>query len=268
MPQQRARPAYLDVPFVALAHRGGFSDRAPIACENTLRAFQAAWDLGYRYLETDVHVTRDGVLVAFHDVELDRVTDTVGRIAELTWEEVSRARIGAVGEYSGERVPKFSELLDAFPEARFNIDIKAPSGEWLLAELLAERGAAARVCIGSFSGSRLRRFRGLSRGRVATSMPPLQVALFCLLPFLRKVMPLTGQAFQIPERDERTGLRLVSRRMIAAAHRRGMAVHVWTVNDRSDMERLIELGVDGLITDDIAMLKDVLIARNLWEEHA
>ena len=263
MPQQRTRPAYLDVPFVALAHRGGFSQAAPAEFENSMRAFASAWDAGYRYLETDVHVTRDGVLVAFHDRALDRVTNDVGRIAHLTWDEIARARIGGA-----EPIPRFDELLAAFPTARFNVDLKAPGVEQPLIDVLGRAAAWDRVCVGSFSGGRLRSFRRLSGGRVATSAPPLEVGVLSLLPGVRSAWPLTGSVFQVPERDPRTGLRIVGRRMIDAAHRRGAAVHVWTVNDRLDIERLIDLGVDGLVTDDIATLKDVLIDRNLWEGNA
>lgn len=263
MLQPRSRPDYLDVPFAALAHRGGYCDAAPAEFENSLRAFSAAWELGYRYLETDVHVTNDGVLVAFHDSVLDRVTDASGRIADLSWAEVSRARIGGT-----EPIPRFEELLAGFPEARFNVDIKAVGAERPLAETLRWHAAEDRVCVGSFSGKRLRQFRTLSRDRSVSAAPPLEVVVLSQLPGVRALWPFNGRVFQVPERDARSGLRIVNRRMIDAAHRRGAAVHVWTINERSDMERLIDLGVDGLVTDNIATLKDVLIARGLWEGNA
>ena len=263
MPQHSGRSAYLDAPFVALAHRGGFSAGAPIGLENTMSAFSAAWQLGYRYLETDVHTTSDGVLVAFHDDTLDRVTDIGGRIAERSWAEVAEARIGGQ-----EPIPRFDELLAAFPDARFNVDLKAPGTESLLAAMIERHAAWDRVCVGSFDGARLRRFRRMVGDRVATAASPFTVAVFSLVPGLRTIWPRPGGVFQVPEIDERTGVRVVSERMLRAAHRRGAAVHVWTVNDRADMERLIDLGVDGLITDDIETLKRVLIERSMWEERA
>ncbi|MBN9612760.1 MAG: glycerophosphodiester phosphodiesterase [Actinobacteria bacterium] len=260
MPQQPVRHPYLEAPFAALAHRGGFSNGVPRTLENSMPAFHGAWELGYRYLETDVHVTADGVLVAFHDLTLDRVTDTHGAIADLTWAEIATARIG--GE---EPIRRFEELLTAFPLARFNIDLKAPGTETPLAEMIARHDAWDRVCVGSFSGARLRRFRRIVGDRVATAATPSAVGLFALVPGLRAVWPQAGRVFQVPERDERTGLRIVSAGMLRAAHRRGIAVHVWTVNDRAEMNRLIDLGVDGLVSDDIVTLKEVLIERGLWE---
>ncbi|MFP5415368.1 MAG: glycerophosphodiester phosphodiesterase family protein [Actinomycetes bacterium] len=257
----RAAPTdYFDVPFAALAHRGGACADAPIEVENSLRAFTAAWAMGYRYLETDVHVTADGTLVAFHDDVLDRVTDAGGRLAALPWVEVARARIGGT-----EAIPTLDELLDALPLARFNIDIKAPAAVEPLARTLAAHGALTRVCVGSFSTRRLARFRRLTRGAVATSASPLEVGVFALAPGVRGVWPLHGRAFQMPTHEPRTGVRLLRPGVIEAAHRRGAAVHVWTVNDRTEMESLIDLGVDGIVTDDIATLKAVLVARDLWE---
>lgn len=252
--------AYFDAPFAALAHRGGFSPAAPLSVENSLRAFAAAWDLGYRYLETDVHVTADGVLVAFHDERLDRVTDARGAVADLPWDAVREARIGGT-----EPVPTLDDLLDALPHALVNIDLKASGAVVPLAAALDRHHAHDRVCVGSFGERRIREFRRLTSGRVATSASPVEVAVFGLIPGVRALWPLRAGAFQLPERHERTGVRLLSRGMLDAAHLRGARVHVWTVNDRSDAERLIELGVDGIVTDDLVMLKDVLVARDLWE---
>lgn len=258
-----ADSASFDAPFLALAHRGGFCPAAPPEIENSLRAFQAAWDLGYTHMETDVHVTRDGALIAFHDDALDRVTDHTGRVADLSRAEVALARIGGT-----EPIPTLDELLDALPQARFNIDLKASGAVAPLAETLRRHGAERRVCVASFSGSRLAAFRRLTQGRVATSASPLEVAVFAWKPAVRRVWPLRAQVFQLPEREVHTGLPLLRFGLIGAAHRRGAAVHVWTVNERATMERLIDAGVDGLVTDDIVTLKSVLIERDLWEGHA
>lgn len=255
--------AYFDAPFLALAHRGGFCPAAPPAVENSLRAFRAAWELGYTHMETDVHVTRDGTLIAFHDDELDRVTDATGRVADLTAADVARARIGG-----SEPIPTLDELLDALPNARFNIDLKASGAVAPLAETLRRHGAEHRVCVASFSLARLSAFRRLTGGRVATAASPVEVAVFAWKPWVRRVWPLHAQVFQVPEREERTRVPLLRFGLIGAAHRRGVGVHVWTVNERADMERLIEAGVDGLVTDDLVTLKSVLIERNLWEGHA
>lgn len=255
--------AYFTAPFTALAHRGGITEDAPAEVENSLRGFVAAWAFGFTHLETDVHVTSDGTLVAFHDKVLDRVTDASGHLADLPWAEVSRARIGG-----SEPIPTLAELLDALPQARFNIDLKAPGAIEPLVATLEQHGALDRVCVGSFHRASIAAFRRLTDGRVATSASPVEVGVFGLVPGVRDRWPLAGQAFQMPTHEPRTRLPLVTRGMIEAAHRRGAVVHVWTINDRPEMERLIELGVDGLVSDDLATLKAVLVERDLWEGHA
>ncbi len=250
---------YFDVPFAALAHRGGYSPGAPPEVENSLRAFTAAVELGFDYLETDVHATADGELIAFHDDRLDRVTDAGGLIAQLPYSEVARARIGG-----SEPVPRLADLLDALPSSRFNIDIKHPSAIRPLVATLREHRAEERVCVSSFEGSSVRAFRRATGGAVATGASPREVAGFAV-PGLRRRWPLTAQAFQMPVREPRTGMRLLTPGFIAAAHARGARVHVWTINDRAEMERLLDLGVDGIVSDDLLTLKDVAVERGLWE---
>lgn len=248
---------------MALAHRGGYSPDAPPAVENSLRAFRAAVALGYRYLETDVHVTSDGVLVAFHDEALDRVTDAVGAIADLPWSTVQQARIGGT-----EPLPLFGQLLEEFPNARFNVDLKASRAVEPLARLIDSHAAHDRVCVGSFSGATLAAFRRAVARPVALSASPVEIAVFGWLPVVRRLWPLKGDAFQMPTHEPRTGLPLLGRGMVRAAHARSAAVHVWTINDAATMHRLIDLGVDGIVADDIVTLKAVLVERALWEEDA
>ena len=197
--------AHLDRPgaVLAFAHRGGAYHPELEGLENTVAAFRHAADLGYRYLETDVHATRDGVLLAFHDTVLDRVTDLRGEIATLTQEEVGEALIGG-----RERVPTLAQLFEEFPEARFNIDIKAAPAIPLLAAFLEEREAWDRVLVASFSPGRLRAFRDLTDGRVATSAHPWELVAFRFLPSGRLARRLTGgrpSALQVPH--QRRGFR-------------------------------------------------------------
>ena len=139
---------------IAMAHRGGALHPDNIGYENSLHAFQNAVDLGYRYLETDLHATSDGVVIAFHDSKLDRVTDRTGVVAELPWSEVSKARING-----HEPIPRLDELLEHFPDIRFNLDIKAENGLKPAAGVLRAANAIDRVCVSSFSQSRVRRIR-------------------------------------------------------------------------------------------------------------
>lgn len=264
---QATRPhtgfAFLDEPrgVLAFAHRGGSFHPELEGLENTLAAFQHAVDLGYRYLETDVHTTRDGVLLAFHDTVLDRVTDHSGEVATMSHADVQAALIGG-----RETVPTLAGLFDTFPDARFNIDIKSPGAVRPLADFIAARHCEDRVLVGSFSGRHLRAFRRLTRGRVATSAHPLEVLAFLLSPGGRVADLLTRgrvAALQVPHRRGR--LRVVSRRLVANAHAAGKHVHVWTVDDPAEMEELLARGVDGLMTDRTDILKDVLSAHGLWE---
>lgn len=255
---------YLDEggPVLAFAHRGGAYHPEIEGLENTMAAFAHAVALGYRYLETDVHVTSDGVLLAFHDTVLDRVTDMVGEVSGTTYEQVQKALIG-----DRERIPSLAALFEAFPQARFNIDLKAAGAVQVLADFLAERRAWDRVLVGSFSGSRLRAFRRATGGRVATSASPLQVAAFRLLPSGWLADRLTGRvvkALQVPHRRGR--LRIVTPGLVRRAHAAGKHVHVWTVDEPEEMRELLDRGVDGLMTDRTDILRDVLRDRGQWRE--
>ncbi|MDP3893564.1 glycerophosphodiester phosphodiesterase [Nocardioides sp.] len=247
---------------LAFAHRGGAYHPELEGLENTLAAFQHAVDLGYDSLETDVHATRDGVLLAFHDAALDRVTDRQGEIASLTVAEVLESLIGG-----RERVPRLRDLIERFPQVRFNIDLKSDAAVPLLAQLVAELDVWDRVLVGSFSRRRLNRFRRLTGGRVPTSAHPAEVVLFRLLPSARLADLLTRgrvACLQIPHRRGR--LVVTTPGLVRRAHRVGKHVHVWTVDDPAEMRLLLDRGVDGLMTDRTDLLKEVLIERGQWRD--
>ncbi len=255
--------AYLDDPrgVLAFAHRGGAFHPEIEGLENTLSAFRHAVDLGYRYLETDVHATRDGVLLAFHDSVLDRVTDRVGQVARLDADEIQSALIGG-----RESVPTLAQLFDEFPDARFNIDIKAAGAIRLLADFITARGAEDRVLVGSFVGPHLRAFRDLTGGRVATGALPAEVAAYAVGPSARIADRLTRgrpAALQVPHRRGRVPV--TTRALVRRAHAAGKHVHVWTIDDPAEMHELLDLGVDGLMTDRTDILRDVLVERGQWE---
>lgn len=241
---------------VALAHRGFSTD----GLENSMAAFQAAVDLGYRYLETDVHGTSDGVAVALHDSTLDRTTDAAGDVAALPWATVRRAKIGGV-----EPVPLFEDVLGTWPEVRINVDVKTESGIEPVAQAIERSQAHDRICLGSFSTERrLATLARLSRP-VATSAGTSEAAAFwrAARRLGRTQTALaTVDALQVPWKHR--GLRVVRRRDVELAHALGKQVHVWTVNDPALMETLLDLGVDGLISDRADLLKEVLVARGQW----
>lgn len=251
----RIRHPYLDHPStIAFAHRGGAAD----GIENTAAAFRRAADAGYRYFETDVHTTADGRLVAFHDATLDRVTDAHGRIAALPWDEVRRARV------AGREPPAlFEELLEEFPLARWNVDLKAESALEPLVELIRRTASWDRVCVGSFSEGRVARAARLAGPRLATSYGARGV-LGLRLASYGLPAPVRGGAVcaQVPETHN--GVRVVDRRFVRTAHARGLQVHVWTVNDPERITALLDLGVDGIMTDHLETLRTVLTDRGLW----
>lgn len=239
---------------IAMAHRGGAKHPDLIGYENSLHAFQHAVDLGYRYLETDLHATSDGVVIAFHDDKLDRVTDRTGVIAELPWSEVSQAKING-----HEPIPRLDELLEHFPDTRFNLDIKAEGGLEPAAQVLRAANAIDRICVSSFSQSRVNRIRKLLGPRLCTGYGELEIVLIRFLPF---ALNARGACLQIPERYK--SLHVLTPGLIKRAHSRGKQVHVWTVDDPDTMRRMLDDGVDGLITDRTDLLKDVLVERGQW----
>ncbi|MDI3406554.1 glycerophosphodiester phosphodiesterase [Streptomyces cavernicola] len=252
----RPRHPYLDAPApIAFAHRGGTAD----GLENTAVAFRRAVDSGYRYLETDVHATADGKLVAFHDATLDRVTDSGGRISTYKWAEMQHARVAG-----SEPVPLFEDLLEEFPEACWNVDIKAEPALRPLVDLIRRTRAWDRVCVGSFSESRVARAQQLAGPRLATSLGTRGVAALRLRSYgIPAALRRSAVAAQVPE--VQSGVRVVDHRFVRTAHALGLQVHVWTVNDRERMAALLDLGVDGIMTDHLGTLVEVLKERGAWE---
>ncbi|MCD9623021.1 glycerophosphodiester phosphodiesterase [Rhabdothermincola salaria] len=249
----RTRPAFLDHPGpLAIAHRGGAGDWP----ENTMPAFAAAVELGYRHVETDVHVTADGVVVAFHDERLDRVTDRSGLIRELPYADVRRARVGGT-----EVVPRLDEVLLSWPELFVNIDPKHDSVVEPLAEVLQRSGSVERVCIGAFSDRRIARLRAMLGPSLCTGMGPAAIARLRAAGYGLPYRP-TEDCAQVP--THQGPIPIVDERFVRRAHQLGVAVHVWTIDDAVEMERLLDLGVDGIMTDRPRVLKDVLVARGQW----
>ena len=246
--------AFLDWPGpIAFAHRGGASE----VPENTMPAFEHAINLGYTYLETDVHVTADGVLLAFHDDHLDRVTDRTGTIAELPWSVVRQAKVDG-----REPIPLFEDLLGAFPDARINVDPKHDAATDPLVAVLRRCRAVERVCIGAFSDKRIARMRTLCGPTLCTSLGPRDIAKLRAASVGTPRLRFPAPCAQVP--TEAYGVTLVDQRFVDVAHSRGMQVHVWTIDDDAEMRRLLDLGVDGIMTDHPARLKALLELRGQW----
>lgn len=263
-----ARHPFLNHPGpIAFAHRGG-SAEAP---ENTYASFAHAISLGYRYLETDVHASADGVVVVCHDPTLARTAGRPGLIRELTWRDLADVKV-----QGNEPLPRLDEVLSSWPGARFNIDAKHPSVVGPLAEILRRRGELDRVCVTSFSDGRIAALRRLLGPGLCTAMGPraitaLRVASLLPLPTSRAegaTRPGWSRAWagaaaaQVPISSRKVPV--TDRRFVAAAHRAGLAVHTWTIDDEATMGALLDLGVDGIMTDHPSRLKAVLERRNAW----
>lgn len=249
--------------FAAIAHRGGAGHTDLAGKENTLAAFRHAVALGYRYVETDVHGTRDDQVVVFHDDELSRVSDGRGAIADYALTEVNRLRVGG-----SEPIPTLDEVLETFPDTCFNIDIKHAGAITPLVKTIERHRAQDRVCVASFSVERLRAFRRLMGRRVPTSVSTIGVVWNGYVPVLPRLLNSPGVAIQIPV-TRRVGGRhvpVLTPRLLRHAHMAGKVVHIWTVDDPLEMHRLLDMGVDGIVSDRTDLLKQVFTERGIWED--
>jgi len=251
----RARFAFLDHPGpIAFAHRGGGKEQP----ENSMAAFAHAVGLGYRYVETDVQATRDGVPVVFHDAALDALTDRAGKIADLSWEEVRRARTAG-----REPLARLDDLLGSWPGLRVNLEPKSDRAVEPLADAVRRADALDRVCVGSFSSARVRRTRKLLGPKLCTSLGPMGVTRLRLASFgLPAGSGFVAAAAQVA--THHYGVRVVDDTFLKAAQRHGLHVHVWTIDQEPEMERLLDLGVDGIMSGRPRLLKAVLQRRGQW----
>ncbi len=246
---------------IRFAHRGS----RVLWPENTLHGFGAAVDeLGYRYLELDLHLSADRVPMVVHDATLDRTTDGTGPVAARTVAELQELdaahRFDPENDYplrgSGITVPTLDEVYRAWPEVRLNIDLKASGEEWAVAEVIRANSAEHRTLVGSFSDRRITRFRRITGGAVAVSAGPVAATRMYLASRLGiPTRPRRVQAYQVSE--QYAGF-TVDRKLSEAVHRAGAQIHVWTVNEAEEIRRLFDAGVDGIITDRPDVLNEVL----------
>jgi len=251
---------------VPIAHRGS----RVLWPENTDVSFRGAFELGYRHFETDLHLTSDGVLVCFHDDTVDRTTDGSGPVSQFTLEQLQaldaghrhRTDDGFPFRGKGAKVPTLEWLLLTFPETCVVVDLKEDGLAGPLAALIDDLGAHDRIIVGSFVDARLADFRLLTDGRVPVSSGPALSRSWVLASRVGRGVAGDAAALQLP--THMRGVRVVDEKLVAAAHAAGLQVHVWTVNTPSEMTRLLDMGVDGLVTDRPDLLKDLLVERREW----
>jgi glycerophosphoryl diester phosphodiesterase len=251
---------------VNLAHRGA----SALAPENTIEAFRLAVEAGAGGLELDVHMTRDGHIVVIHDATVDRTTNGTGAVSEMTLEELRRLDAGhnfspeggPTRPYRGRgvRVPTLGEVLREFPGVAVNIEIKAgtPGIDEKVLGVLREANALGRALVVSTPHDIVKRFRKVSGGHVSTGASRWEIGVFYISSRFRLeglVRP-AYDALQVPLRHR--GLPVVTPRFVRAAHARGVRVDAWTINQADEMRRLLDLGVDVIMTDRPGMLAEVL----------
>ncbi|QPK94405.1 glycerophosphodiester phosphodiesterase [Actinomyces sp. zg-332] len=248
---------------IVIPHRGGCNE----AIENSWVALEHAHSLGYKYFETDVRATKDNVVVIYHDDTLERVNNHTGRVEDMTWEELSQ-----ISYSDGSQIVRLEDALKKYSDLHFNIDLKNDRVVQPMIDLLSEMPEVEdRILIASFSSTRLRRIRKAFNGRIKTSLSMAEVIKMKLASTLTISPRLFGVpyprqgvvAVQVPVKFG--FIKVVTKRFISACHRRGMAVQVWVVDDPSEMEYLIDLGVDGLFTDSPSVAKQLLIDKGLWK---
>lgn len=265
---KRADPFSAEHP-IAFSHRGGRL-RWP---ENTLLAFRNSAELGYQYFETDLHLSADGVLMVFHDDTLDRTTDGSGPINDYTADELkgfdAAFRFGSDRGWpyrgQGVTIPTLEEAVTALPEASFTLELKQPGLEAPLVEFIEKHSLWDRVMVGGYEDAWLKEVRRRSGGRIPTSSPRHETLLFWLFSRVGIGFPIKADALQVP--ITHNNLTVVDRRFVRAAHRAGKQVHVWTINEAPEMHRLLDLGVDGLMSDVPDVLLEVMADRRAGGPH-
>lgn len=261
-----------DVPYlqaeypIRFAHRGS----RKLWPENTWFGFDAAVnELGYRYIETDVQITSDGVVVVFHDDTLDRTTNGVGNVADWEWADLQHLDAGynfspdGDGRFplraKGVGISRLDDTFDRYPDTYFNIDLKAKGTDWGVAEVVARMNRQDTVLVGSFSDLRLSRFRRITKGTVAVAAAKRAAMTMYGMSRVGRASRIPVQAYQLPYQARGA---VVDRKLIDAIHSVGAHLHLWTVDDPEDMERFLDMGVDGIVTDRPDLLNDVLEGRN------
>ena len=257
----------LDTPHpLAIAHRGS----RLLWPENTITAFSGAYDLGFRWFETDLHLTADGIIVCFHDDTLDRTTSGSGYVWDRTLGELSAIDAGYQHQMDGAfpfrdqgvAIPTLEEVVTVFPDTSIVVDLKQDGLTPALTALVERLDLWDRLVVGSFSDRRLREFREATGDRVATSTGPIAAVKALAGALLLGRAPKSCDAVQLPRRQ--SGIPVITKRSVRGFLAGGYDVHVWTINDPAEMSLLLDWGVNGLITDRPDLLKEVLSGRGEW----
>lgn len=242
---------YLNTSFSAFAHRGGANDFV----ENTLDAFQQSINLGFKYIETDVQATKDDKLVIFHDPDLKRMMNLDEHISSLTYYELKKYRINGT-----HKIPSFLETVTSWPEIKFNIDPKSDKSAELLIKELKSLDSVDRFCIGSFNSYRLDKIRNAFDQKICTSMATNEAVSFYFYRFFG-MNRITAPCLQLPY--YRKGFKVITPGLVRDAHRFNKKIHAWTIDDPNQINELLDMGIDGIMTDSPKLLKSEIIKRGI-----
>jgi glycerophosphoryl diester phosphodiesterase len=251
--------SFLGPPPIAFAHQGGGLEHT----ENSWEAFEHAVAVGCAYLETDAQTTNDGVVFCMHDPTFDRTTNAKGRAVDVPWSTVATFRVNG----SDRPPPRLDEVFERWPDLRVNIEPKTDEAVDPLVRVVRDHDAVGRICVGSFAGKRIKRLRTALGPQLCTSTGPVATGRWVLgsvMPtFLGKLVARTkANCYQVPVKQ--WFVPVTGGRSVRLAHAMGKQVHVWTIDDAPEMSRLLDLGVDGIMTDRPSVLRQVLVDRGQW----
>ena len=238
---------------VPIAHRGA----SLLASENSFESFRKAFDLGYRVIETDIHSSKDGTAYIFHDITLERLTGENLKISDLKDVDIDSLKIN-----NSSIIPRLSNVFEEFPEGLFNLDAKTWKSTMPIVETIKNMGCCSRVCIGSFNDRRINAIIKELGLETCHSMGTSNVIKFYLGAQLGIEQHFTSQCIQLP--IKMFGISLTTRQVLSYARKLGIKIHFWTVNNPVVMQNLLELNVDGIMTDDCVLLKEIMKEQNKW----
>lgn len=246
-------PFFQGYEFYGFVHRGGDE----VKSENTFEAFQHSSDMGFVYMETDVQSTKDGYVVIFHDANLKRMAGLNKKVKDLTLEEIK-----SIDLIDGGKIPLLSETLENFPDLKFNIDIKTEDAVEEAVKIILSMNCLDRTCLASFSSKRLKKIRFLAGSGVCSSSGQMDIFRMVCRSYGINIKSSDGDCAQIPRKQ--WGIPILTDRFLKIAHEENKFVHIWTIDDKTEMLELIDLGVDGLMTDKPSILKQAMIERGIF----
>lgn len=240
---------------LVIAHRGG----ALVAAENSWESLEYCANQGWDYVETDAHLSKDGEVILVHDPVLDRVSNGSGLVADHTWQQLQELRIND-SEFGFVRL---ADALEKYPQLFFNIDAKEDEVTLAMVDVIRAKAAADRVCLASFSSTRLADVRGYAP-EIATSLGQTEVGRLwasaqLTIPAQKLLVPGPAESVVAVQVPLKVGpVKIITPRFVAHAHKHGLAVHVWTLNTEAEILTALRAGVDGIITDDPALAANVI----------